>query len=56
MNVKIESSWKDALATEWDAPYFEKLTGFVRNEYGTHTVYPPAAKIFAAFDTTPLTR
>ncbi len=53
MNVKIESSWKDALATEWDAPYFEKLTGFVRNEYGTHTVYPPAAKIFAAFDTTP---
>lgn len=53
MNVKIESSWKDALATEWDAPYFEKLTGFVRNEYGTHTVYPPAGKIFAAFDTTP---
>lgn len=53
MNVKIDSTWKAVLADEWDAPYFEKLTGFVRNEYGTHTVYPPAAKIFAAFDTTP---
>lgn len=53
MNVKIESSWLEALSSEWDAPYFRQLADFVHQEYRTTTVYPPAKKIFAAFDACP---
>ena len=53
MNVRIESSWKEALASEWDSPYFKVLTDFVRSEYAATVVYPPAGKIFAAFDSCP---
>lgn len=53
MNVRIESSWNDILAEEWEKPYFRELTDFVRQEYSTTTVYPPASKIFAAFDACP---
>ena len=30
MNVKIEQSWKEALAAEWEKPYFAELASFVR--------------------------
>lgn len=50
MDVKIDTSWKTALIDEWQKPYFERLTQFVRNEYGTTQVFPPSRKIFAAFD------
>lgn len=53
MNVRIDQSWNHALADEWDAPYFVRLTEFVRSAYSSGTVYPPAGKIFAAFDSTP---
>lgn len=56
MDVRIEQSWKEALAAEWDKPYFQTLTAFVRDRYRRATIYPPASKIFAAFDTTPLDR
>lgn len=56
MNVRIESSWKEALQAEWDKPYFIRLTEFVREEYGHNTCYPPASKIFAAFDSCPLNK
>lgn len=51
--VRIEASWKDRLAAEFDKPYFQELTGFVREEYQKHTIYPPGGKIFNAFDMTP---
>lgn len=51
MNVKIEESWKQRLSEEFQKPYFKNLTDFVRNEYVTKTVYPPAKLIFNAFDT-----
>ncbi len=54
MKVRIEDSWKVALDEEFDKDYFRSLTGFVRNEYQNHTVYPPAGLIFNAFDRTPL--
>ena len=54
MDVRIEQSWKRLLADQWDSPYFQSLTDFVRHEYATTTVYPPAAKIFAAFDACPV--
>lgn len=53
MNVRIEDSWKRLLMQEWGKPYFKELTDFVRAEYGRGTVYPPATKIFAAFDSCP---
>lgn len=55
MNVKIEESWKNALAAEFDKDYFIKLTDFVRAEYMSgHPVFPAPKNIFAAFDLCPL--
>lgn len=54
MTVKIESSWKDLLREEFEKEYFTSLTGFIREEYKTKTIYPPAAKIFSAFDACPV--
>lgn len=53
MEVRIESSWKNALASEWDKPYFANLTNFVRQRYAQAQVFPPGNKIFAAFDACP---
>lgn len=51
--VRIEASWKDRLAAEFEKPYFQELASFVREEYKKFIVYPPGGKIFNAFDTTP---
>ncbi len=53
MNVRIEKSWNDVLADEWDKPYFAALADFVHREYRNGPVFPPASKIFAAFDACP---
>lgn len=53
MDVRIEESWKRRLALEFEKDYFVKLTEFVREEYTTTTVYPPARLIFNAFDHCP---
>ncbi|GHV14425.1 uracil-DNA glycosylase 2 [Bacteroidia bacterium] len=53
MDVKIEKSWKEQLKDEFEKDYFVKLTGFVRNEYHTKQIFPPAKFIFNAFDHTP---
>lgn len=53
MDVKIESSWKEVLASEFDQPYFGQLTDKVRQEYATNTCYPPGQLIFNAFDLCP---
>lgn len=52
-NVKIEESWANQLSSEFQKPYFEQLTQFVRSEYGSGVCYPPAPLIFNAFNTTP---
>ncbi|MCQ2144984.1 MAG: uracil-DNA glycosylase [Bacteroidales bacterium] len=55
MDVKIESSWKAALAEEFEKPYFENLVRFLHAEKAAgKTVYPPGSQIFRAFDLTPL--
>ncbi|MDR1729392.1 MAG: uracil-DNA glycosylase [Prevotellaceae bacterium] len=56
MDVKIEPSWKAVLQDEFDKPYFELLTRFVRKEYETQAIYPPAKLIFNAFDLCPFDR
>lgn len=53
MNVRIEQGWKQALAPQWEAPYFAQLTAFVADRYRNTTVYPPGSRIFAAFDACP---
>lgn len=54
MDVKIEQSWKTHLDEEFQKPYFEELTSFVRKEYSGGTpIYPPAKLIFNAFNHCP---
>lgn len=53
MQVKIEESWRKRLQGEFDAPYFEQLTKFVRQEYKQGRVYPPGRMIFNAFNLCP---
>lgn len=53
MEVRIDSSWKEHLQQEFDKPYFKELTDFVRQEYSTTEVFPPARLIFNAFDLCP---
>ncbi len=53
-NVKMEESWKTALAAEFEQPYFQAITAFIRKEItGGKTVFPPGPLIFNAFNTTP---
>ena len=54
MDVRIEQSWKDVLADEFNKEYFARLTQFVKEEYNSGTpIYPPARLIFNAFDHCP---
>lgn len=55
MNIKIQESWKAALADEFDKDYFIKLTDFVRAQYlSGHQVFPEPKNIFNAFNLCPL--
>lgn len=55
MDVKIESSWKEALAGEFDKPYFKALVEYLHGEKAAgKTIYPPGSRIFSAFDFTPV--
>lgn len=53
MNVRIDETWRQVLQPEFDKPYFELLTHFVRQAYATHQCFPPAGQIFRAFDLCP---
>lgn len=50
MEVKIEQSWKRLLLAEFEQDYFKKLVDFVKSEYSSNDIFPPAKEIFAAFD------
>jgi uracil-DNA glycosylase len=54
--VRIEESWKKRLEPEFEQPYFAQLREFVRDEYASGAVYPPAAQMFRAFDECPFDR
>lgn len=53
MDVKIEDTWKEKLKEEFGKEYFIKLTEFVREEYKSAAVYPPASLIFNSFNLCP---
>lgn len=50
MEVKIEQSWKEVLNEEFNQEYFLKLASFVKEEYKSKRIFPPADKIFNAFN------
>lgn len=53
-DVRIDETWKAVLKMEFQKPYWEELTEFVRCQYLSGKVYPPAKNIFRAFDLCPL--
>jgi len=53
MSVRIEKSWQRVLAPEFDKPYFNELTTYVKNDYATTAVYPPPKEILSAFNACP---
>lgn len=55
MRVRLEDSWREALAPEFEKLYFSILTDRVRAEYQSgYPIYPPAGQIFRALDLCPL--
>ena len=55
LEVRIEKSWKNALADEFGKPYFESLVRFLHSEKAVgQKVYPPGSQIFKAFELTPV--
>lgn len=55
MEVRIEQSWKRALAEEFEKPYFASLVRFLHQEKAAgKIIFPPGGQIFRAFDLTPL--
>jgi uracil-DNA glycosylase len=53
MTVRIEASWKEQLQAEFEKPYWDGLTSFVRAEYAAAHCCPAGKNIFRAFDLTP---
>ncbi len=53
MDVKIAEDWKEILQGEFDKPYFEELTRFVRSEYAAGQIFPAGRNIFRSFDKCP---
>ena len=54
MDVKIESSWKEVLKSEFEKPYFLEAATFLRMEKAAgKVIYPPGSLMFNAFNTTP---
>ena len=55
MNVNIEQSWKQALQSEFEKPYFAGLVSRLHEEKAAGTViYPRGSSIFRAFELTPV--
>ncbi len=53
ISPKIEPGWLNALNEEFTKPYFTDLKSFLVDERKQHAIFPPAKRIFAAFDFTP---
>lgn len=53
MTVRIEPSWKAHLQDQFEQPYWQALTEFVKEEYAAGPCCPAGKDIFRAFDLTP---
>lgn len=55
MEVRIEKSWKEALAAEFEKDYFAALVEYLHREKREgKVIFPPGKDIFRAFELTPL--
>lgn len=55
VQLLVDQSWLEILQGELQKQYIDKLAQFVRQEVaGKYPIYPPAAKVFNAFNTCPL--
>ena len=52
----IQNDWLQAVGGEFRKPYYKELYDFVKEEYSTRVIYPPADDIFNAFHLTPLSK
>ena len=50
MTLKIADSWENILQEEFQKPYFNALSNFVKSEYRDHICYPHENDIFSAFN------
>ena len=50
----IENDWLEPLNPEFRKPYYAELFKFVKEDYASRKVFPPADDIFNAFHLTPL--
>ncbi len=48
----IENDWLPAIGGEFKKPYYKNLYHFIKNEYSTNIIYPPAEEIFSALHLT----
>lgn len=46
--VKFNNSWDEVLKGEFEKPYYLALRSFLKTEYQTQTIYPPAEDLFSA--------
>ena len=53
MHVRITESWKIALATNFEEPYFETLSETIKTAYLQGSVFPPPKQLFKAFELCP---
>ena len=44
--AEISGDWLPVLQEEFRKPYYKQLYEFVKSEYSTRTIYPPAGDIF----------
>ena len=51
--VAIGNSWDQLLEPVFQSETYAKVRAFLKEEYKTHTVYPPAGDIFNALKHTP---
>lgn len=52
--IRLEPSWKARVGAMLELPQMQALAAFLRAEKATgKIIYPPGARIFAAFDSTP---
>ncbi|XP_041370936.1 uracil-DNA glycosylase-like [Gigantopelta aegis] len=47
MLIGVGPTWMRALKSEFEKPYFLKLSKFIQDERARHTVYPPPAQVFS---------
>ncbi len=50
----LQNDWVDAIGGEFKKPYYASLYRFIKEEYSTKVIYPPADDIFNAMHLTPL--